>query len=146
MNSSLSMREIAISNNKPVADDASQLRPIRRRQVADGVELLPFALRWIGNVAANGVDCRTVVCRVLKRIAIRSSVANLYREVWKYYPGYLRALCLSMKQEYFYSDSRGIAVNVSQIFLQPTVYLSTCRLPEQSFTSSHMTAATNNSA
>jgi len=38
MNSSLSMREIAISNNKPVADEAAQLRLIRQRQVADGVE------------------------------------------------------------------------------------------------------------
>jgi len=81
MDPSLSMREIAISNNKPVADEAAQLPLIIQRQVAFGVELLPFALRWIGNVAANDVDCRTGVCRVPKRITIRSSVPNSYRGV-----------------------------------------------------------------
>jgi len=75
------MGETAISNNKLVADEAAQLPLIIQHQVAAGVESHPFALRWIGNVAANDVDCRTVVCRVPKRITIRSSVADLYRDV-----------------------------------------------------------------
>ena len=75
------MRGTTISSNKPVADEAAQLRLIRQQQVADGVELHPFALRWVENVAANDVDCRTVVCRVSKRIRILSRVADLYRDI-----------------------------------------------------------------